>query len=250
MDLGIQGHVALVTGAARGIGASISAVLAAEGCRVVLCDRDLDAAQSTAAELRAAGHDAIALQADVSQRDSVRKMVDATIAHHGTVHILVNNAGFSRDRPILEMTDEDWDVIMDVCLKGVFLCSQAVLPTMLAQRYGRVINIASRAHLGGEPLKTAYSAAKGGVVSFTKALSVEVGKGGVNVNAVAPGFTSTERLRSLPHFADIEARAKASVHTAQLGTPMDMARAVAFLASWDAGFIAGETLYVTGGRYG
>jgi len=250
MDLGIAGHVAVVTGGARGIGAAICDVLAGEGCKVVVCDRDLDAAESQAATLRSRGSDTLAVQADVTRRDSVRSLADTVLRRYGSCQILVNNAGFSRDRAFLEMTDEDWDVIMDVCLKGVFLCSQAFAPGMIAQRYGRIVNIASRAHLGGEPLKTAYSAAKGGVVSFTKALSVEVGKHGVNVNAVAPGTTLTDRLLSLPHYGDIEARAKASVHTARLGTPRDMARAVAFLAAADSGFIAGETLYVTGGRYG
>lgn len=250
MDLGIAGHVAVVTGGARGIGAAICELLAAEGCRVAVCDRDIEAARETAQRIGARGATVIAVQGDVALRESVRAMAAEVLAHFGTAHILVNNAGFSRDRPFLEMSDEDWDVMMDVCLKGTFLCSQALLPAMLQQGYGRIVNIASRSHLGGEPMKTAYSAAKGGVVSFTKALSVEIGKQGVTVNAVAPGFTATERLLSLPNFADIERRAKAGVHTPRLGTPEDMARAVAFLAGADAGFISGETIYVTGGRYG
>ena len=250
MDLGLADQVALVTGGARGIGAACCELLAREGCRVAVCDRDLGAAQATAARIRAAGGHAVAFEGDVSRRDSVQRMVGAVLERFGTVHVLVNNAGFSRDRAFLDMSDEDWDVVMDVCLKGVFLCSQAVLPSMLAQGHGRIVNVASRAHLGGEPMKTAYSAAKGGVVSFTKALSVEVGKRGIIVNAVAPGFTRTERLESLPNYREIESRAIAGVHTSRLGTPADMAGAVAFLAGAGAGFVTGEVLYVSGGRFG
>ncbi|MES2480669.1 MAG: SDR family NAD(P)-dependent oxidoreductase [Pseudomonadota bacterium] len=250
MDLGLADQVVLVTGAARGIGAATCELLASEGCQMAMCDRDLPAAQDAAARIRAQGGRALAFEGDVSRKESVTSMVRAVLDRLGTVHVLVNNAGFSRDRAILEMSEDDWDVMMNVCLKGTFLCSQAVLPSMLRQGYGRIVNVASRAHLGGEPLKTAYSAAKGGVVSFTKALSVEVGKQGITVNAVAPGFTRTERLESLPNFADIQARASSSVHTARLGTPADMAAAIAYLASSGAGFVTGEVLYVTGGRYG
>ncbi|MGE0384146.1 MAG: SDR family NAD(P)-dependent oxidoreductase [Gammaproteobacteria bacterium] len=250
MDLGIAGHVAIVTGAGNGIGKATARVLAQEGCRVAVLDKDPAAANAVAAQLAAQGADAFAVEADVASRASMSAAIDAVLGRFGRLEILVNNAGFSRDRPFLEMTDADWDAVMDVCLKGVFICTQLALPAMLDRGYGRVVNIASRAHLGGEPNKTNYSAAKGGVVSFTKALSLEVGRRGVTVNAVAPGFTRTERLLSLPHFTDIEARAKASIHVDRGGEPEDMARTVAFLAAADSGFITGEVVYVTGGRYG
>lgn len=250
MDLGIRGQVAVVTGAGRGIGAATAKLLAAEGCRVAVWDRDREPAEAVAAELRTGGAQALVVTGDVSVRSDVVRAAQEVSAAWGDAQILVNNAGFSRDRAILDMTDEDWDVVLNVCLKGVFLCSQAFLPGMISRGYGRIVNIASRAHLGGEPGKTAYSAAKGGVVSFTKALSLEVGKQGVTVNAVAPGFTRTERLASLGHFKDIEQRAITGVHTARLGEPEDMARAVAFLAAKDNGFVTGDVLYVTGGRYG
>jgi 3-oxoacyl-[acyl-carrier protein] reductase len=250
VDLGIRGQVAVVTGAGRGIGSATARLLAQEGCRLVVWDRDREPAETVAAEIRQAGGEALVVTGDVSVRAEVARVAAEIGKAWGAAQILVNNAGFSRDRAILEMSDDDWDAVIDVCLKGVFLCSQAFLPGMIANGYGRIVNIASRAHLGGEPGKTAYSAAKGGVVSFTKALSLEVGKRGVTVNAVAPGFTRTGRLTSLPHFKDIEQRAAAGVHTAVLGEPEDMARAVAFLAAKHNAFIAGDVLYVTGGRYG
>ncbi len=250
MDLGIEGHTVVVTGGGRGIGEAVCKVLAQDGCGVAVCDKDVEAAGRVAAEIRASGGRAAPVQGDVTDRQSVAARAKEVRKELGAVRILVNNAGFSRDRPFLEMTDEDWDVMMNVCLRGVFLCTQAFLPDMVEAGYGRVINIASRAHLGGEPLKTAYSAAKGGVVSFTKALSVEFGKKGVTVNAVAPGFTQTERLLSLPNVADIERRALEGIHAARLGTPEDMARADAYLASAQSGVGTGEGLYVPGGRYG
>lgn len=250
MNLGLDGHVAIVTGGGRGIGAAIARALGAEGCRLAIWDRDLEPAAEVVSGIVAAGGEAEAYQVDVARSESVRKAADRTLERFGHVHVLVNNAGFSLDAPITEMTEEQWDTVMNVCLKGTFLCTQAVVPTMIANTYGRIVNIASRGHLGSEPNKSNYAAAKGGVVSFTKALAHELGRKGITVNAVAPGFTLTDRLRSLPHYAQLEARATAAQPIGRPGLPEDQARGVLFLASPAADYISGEVLYITGGRFG
>lgn len=250
MELGMSGHVAIVTGAARGIGAAIAHALAQEGCEVSIWDRDLEPAREVAQQITARGGKAFAQQVDVTQSASVKQAAQHTRERCGGIQILVNNAGFSLDASITDMTEDQWDTVMAVCLKGTFLCTQAVVPTMIEQAYGRIVNIASRGHLGGEPNKSNYAAAKGGVVSFTKALSFELGTKGITVNAVAPGFTLTERLRSLPHFSQIETRAQAAQPVKRAGLPEDQARGVLFLASPAAGYVTGEILYITGGRFG
>jgi len=250
MNLGIDGHVAIVTGGANGIGASICAELANEGCRVVVWDLDLDAARATADELVSRGHEAVAMKVDVTQRDSVRLATQQVVDQFGHLEILVNNAGFTADAPFLEMTDAQWNSILSVCLTSVFLCCQLVVPHMVKRSYGRIVNIASRAHLGGEPMKANYCAAKGGVVSLTKALSLELAVHAITVNAVAPGFTLTERLQNAANFADIEQRALAVRPIRRHGLPVDQAHAVAFLAAQTSGYITGDVLYVTGGRFG
>src|SRR6476659_8485315 len=148
MDLELKGQAAVVTGAARGIGAAIARTLAAEGCKVALWDRDLEPAAEVARQISAAGGETFCAQVDVTQRASVLQAAQKTRERFGSIQILVNNAGFSLDSPIMEMTEEQWDTVMDVCLKGTFLCTQALVPTMIQQSYGRIVNIASRGHLG------------------------------------------------------------------------------------------------------
>lgn len=250
MDLSIDNQVAVVTGGAQGIGESIVRALVGEGCRVAIWDIDNKSAESLTHNLADQGHKTLSVEVDITKRNDVARALSATERQFGDIQILVNNAGFSDDAWILDMSEEKWDRVMNVCLKGTFLCTQAVVPHMLRQKYGRIINIASRASLGGEPDKSNYAAAKGGVVGFTKALAWELGPEGITVNAVAPGFTLTTRLRSLPHYREIEERAKPKQSVKRPGLPADIANGVLYLASSGAGFVNGEIHYITGGRYG
>jgi len=248
MDLGLENKVAIVTGAARGIGAATARRLAAEGASVVIADINGEGAAATAAALQADGLKAHAVAGDITMAADVDRLVAETLERFGGVHILVNNAGFPRDGRLTKLTETDWDLVVDVILKGAFLASKAVMPHMIEQRWGRIVNISSRAHLGN-PGQANYSAAKAGIIGLTRALSLEEGRYEITVNAVAPGFVETEMVRELPHYDQIKERVVRGTPIPRVGRPEDIADAVAFLASERAGFISGETLHVTGGRY-
>jgi 3-oxoacyl-[acyl-carrier protein] reductase len=249
MDLAIQDKVAIVTGSARGLGAATARRLAQEGVKVVVNDILAEQAEATAAALRAEGLQAHCIVADITKSVEVQRLVDETVARFGGVHILVNNAGFPRDKYLVKMTEEDWDLVMGVMLKGAFLVTKAVMPRFIEQGWGRVINISSRAHFGN-PTQANYSAAKAGLIGMAKALAIEEGRHGVTVNCVAPGFMETEMVQALPTYETIKERAVAMQPVKRVGKPSDIADAVAFLASERASFITGEVLHVTGGRYG
>ena len=249
MELGLQGKVAIVTGSGRGIGAETARALAEEGARVVITDIDGAVAAETCAALQRDGLQAIAVAADVTRSADVERLVQAALDAFGSVHILVNNAGFARDARIVKLTEADWDAVVDTILKGAFLCSKAVVPTMADQQWGRIINISSRAHLGN-PGQANYSAAKAGILGFSSALSLELGRNGITVNTVAPGFIETDGVRNLPHYAKIKENALARTPVGRVGQPRDIASAVCFLASELAGYVSGAVLHVKGGRYG
>jgi 3-oxoacyl-[acyl-carrier protein] reductase len=249
MDLGLKDKVAIVTGSARGLGASTARQLALEGVKVVITDILKEQAQATAEALRAEGLQAHCIIADITQADQVQRLIDETVTHFGGVHILVNNAGFPRDKYLVKMSEDDWTLVMDVMLKGAFLASRAVMPHFIAQGWGRVINISSRAHFGN-PTQANYSAAKAGLIGMAKALAIEEGRYGVTVNCVAPGFMETEMVQALPTYEVIKERAIEMQPIKRVGKPADIANAVTFLASERASFITGEVLHVTGGRYG
>lgn len=248
MELGIEGKVAIVTGSARGLGAATAQRLASEGARVVITDINREGAEASAAALKAQGFDAHCVAGDITRQEDVQRLVDETVARYGTVHILVNNAGFPRDSRIVKMSEADWDLVVDVILKGAFLACKAVMPLMIGQRWGRIVNISSRAHLGN-PGQANYSAAKAGILGLTRALALEQGRYDITVNAVAPGFVETEMVQSLPNYDAIKERTIKNTPIQRVGRPTDIADAVAFLASERASFITGETLHVTGGRY-
>lgn len=248
MDLGINGRVAVVTGGARGIGAETARVLAVEGAKLVVSDIDLAAAEVVAGQIQAQGGQAIAVRCDVANEGEVKQMVAAGVEAFGSVDILVNNAGFNRDRYLTKMTEPEWDAVMDVVLKGAFHCSRAVLPGMMERNWGRIVNIASRS-VFGNPGQTNYSAAKMGLIGFTRALSLEQAKYGITVNAVAPGFVETDAMRALPTYPKLRELALAKNPVGFLGAPDDLASAITFMASERARYITGVTLYVTGGRF-
>jgi 3-oxoacyl-[acyl-carrier protein] reductase len=248
MDLGLKGRVAVVTGGANGIGAEICERLVREGASVLVADIDEARASVFASTLRDRGGIAQAVAVDVTSETSVKAMVDAAVDRMGGVHILVNNAGFTRDMRIMKMSEADWDAVVDVVLKGAFLCTRAAIPHMIANDFGRIVNISSRAHLGN-PGQANYSAAKAGILGFTRAMALESGRHWITVNAVAPGIIDTDAVKNLPHYAKIREHAEKNTPIPRIGAPADVAAAVAFLASEMAGYITGEVLHVTGGRY-
>jgi len=246
MDLEISGRTAIVTGAARGIGAAIAQRLVAEGANVVIAD--LKGAAEQAEALVKIGGKAVAAETDVTDAASVDGMVATATATFGGVDILVNNAGFTRDMRIGKMQESDWDAVVDVILKGAFLCTKAASAVMTDRGWGRIVNISSRAHLGN-PGQANYSAAKAGILGFTRAMALELGRFGVTVNAVAPGIIDTDAVRNLGHFEKVKEAAVKITPIPRLGSVDDIADAVAFLSSKRAAYITGEVLHVTGGRY-
>ena len=241
--------MAIVTGSARGLGAATARRLAQEGVKVVVNDVLREQAEATTAALKAEGLQAHCVVADITKSAEVERLVAEAVSQFGGVHILVNNAGFPRDKYLVKMSEDDWDLVMNVMLKGAFLATKAVMPRFIEQGWGRVINISSRAHFGN-PTQANYSAAKAGLIGMAKALAIEEGRYGVTVNCVAPGFMETEMVQALPTYETIKERAVQMQPIKRVGKPQDIADAVAFLASERAGFITGEVLHVTGGRYG
>ncbi|MET4579144.1 SDR family NAD(P)-dependent oxidoreductase [Ottowia thiooxydans] len=248
MDLGLKDCTAFITGGAGTLGLAMARRFVQEGCNVVVCDTNQAAIDEACRELISLGGQAIGVRADVTNKEEVGAAVQIAVERWRAIDILVNNAGFARDRYLTKMSEEDWHAVLDVTLLGAFHCSRAVLPLMMENRFGRVINIASRAHLGN-PGQTNYSAAKAGLIGFTRSLALESGKFGITANAVAPGVISTPRMQQRPDYLELTERAKSNTPVARLGDPADVAATVAFLASKLAGFTTGETVHVTGGRY-
>jgi 3-oxoacyl-[acyl-carrier protein] reductase len=248
MELGVSGKVAIITGAARGIGAGMARAFAAEGTKVLIADIS-ETVEETARAIAAGGHSVTGVVADVTNPDDVNRLIEAAVGEYGRLDILVNNAGFPRDGYISNLTADDWDSVIDVCLKGTFLCTKASIKHMMQSSYGRIINISSRAHLGN-PGQANYSAAKAGLLGFTRAVALESGKFGITSNAIAPGYIRTELIAALPNSEAITERALALAPIKRPGEIDDIASAALFLASERAGYITGEVLHVTGGRYG
>ena len=254
MDLELESKRAVVTGGSRGIGKAVARVLAHEGCDVALVARSPEPLQEAAAELAAAtGRQVVPVVADTGSTDSVAAMVTSAQEQLGGIDILVNSAakpmGQSAPPKLADITDElFWDDV-NVKVLGYLRCAQAVAPLMIEQGWGRIIHISSRAHLGN-PTQANYSAAKAGLIGMAKALAIEEGRYGITVNCVAPGFMETEMVQALPTYETIKERAIQMQPIKRVGRPDDIADAVAFLASERAGFISGEVLHVTGGRYG
>lgn len=242
----LDGRVAVVTGGARGIGQAIATVLAARGAAVAVWDLNLAGAEKTAAAIRETGGTAIAAGGDAADAADVAAAAARTRAELGPVTILVNNAGVSGFEPFTSITEESWDRIIRINLKGPFLVTREIVPDMLAAGWGRIVNISSSSTQTGAPAMAHYVSSKGGVIGLTRALAIEYADKGITVNNVPPGFIDTPLLREGP--IDVAAAA-AMMPMKRAGRPEDIAHAVAFLASEEAGYITGHTLSSNGGRY-
>jgi 3-oxoacyl-[acyl-carrier protein] reductase len=244
--MNLNDKVAIVTGAAQGIGRAIAEALARRGADVVVADLNVEKAEATAKEIAAdTGRRAIAVQVDVADNASAKAMIDRAIAEFGRIDILVNNAGTTRDNLIMRMKEADWDLVLNVNLKGAFNCSKAAIRPMMKQHYGRIVNITSVSGLAGQAGQTNYSSSKAGLIGFTKALAKEVGSRSITVNAVAPGFIETALTADLPQ--DLKDWAIQMTPVGRFGKPEDVANAVAFLVADESSFITGQVLSVDGG---
>jgi 3-oxoacyl-[acyl-carrier protein] reductase len=244
-------RTAIVTGAARGIGAATAIRLAADGFAVAVLDLEESAGKDTVEKITAAGGRGLAIGADVSDAAQVQAAVDRIAAELGAPTVLVNNAGVLRDNLLFKMSESDWDTVMNVHLKGAFLMARAVQKHMVDAGYGRIVNLSSTSALGNRG-QANYSAAKAGMQGFTKTLAIELGKFGVTVNSVAPGFISTEMTAATAarigmDFEDLKKTAAAQIPVRRVGAPEDIAHTISFLVSEGAGFVSGQVLYVAGG---
>jgi 3-oxoacyl-[acyl-carrier protein] reductase len=247
VHMDFKGQVALVTGGARGIGRAIAERLARKGVDLAIADVSLESAEEAVRELSALGIRAGALKLDVSKSDEVAAAFAKIVSDFGRLDIVINNAGITRDGLILRMKEEDWDAVIDVNLKGVFLCSKEAVKVMVKQKYGRIVNIASVVAFMGNPGQANYSASKAGIVGLTKTTAREYASRGITVNAVAPGFIATAMTDALAE--SVRQEMLKSIPCGTFGTVEDVANAVLFLASAASGYITGQVVHVNGGMY-
>jgi len=244
MDL--SNKVAIVTGSARGIGRAIALKLAEAGATVVVTD--IAGPEPVAEEIRVMNRQSLAVTANVSLSADVASLIETTVATYGKVDILVNNAGIARDQLLMRMTDDDWDSVLTVNLKSAFLCTRAVLRPMVKQRWGRIISMSSIVGVVGNAGQANYASAKAGIIGFTRTIAKEVASRGITVNAIAPGFIDTQMTQQMAENQKEELKKRIPV--GYIGSPSDVAEAVAFLASEEARYITGQVLHVDGGMGG
>jgi 3-oxoacyl-[acyl-carrier protein] reductase len=242
-----QNRTAFITGASRGIGKACAVALAAAGVRVALAARQMDKLEQVAAEIRTAGGEAFSVEMDLGVTDSIRSAFAKAAKQFGRIDILVNNAGITRDGLVLRMKQQDWDAVLSTNLTGAFVATQQVLLSMMRERWGRIINISSVVGQSGNAGQANYAASKAGLFGFTKSLAQEMAARGITVNAVAPGFIETDMTHVLSQ--EVKDKVLSGIPLKRLGKPEDVAAAVRFLASEEAGYITGHVLDVNGGLY-
>lgn len=240
-----QNKVALVTGAARGIGKEIALSFAKEGADLAICDINIEEAQNTQKEIQAQGRQVLVFQVDVTDPVKVQEMMNKILDKFKRIDILVNNAGITKDNLLLRLSDAEWDAVIDVNLKGAFNCLKSASKAMIKQRSGKIINIASIIGLIGNPGQANYSASKAGMIALTKTAAKELATRNINVNAIAPGFISTQMTTKLPE--ELKTKMLAQIPLNRFGSPRDVADICLFLASQDASYITGQTIVVDGG---
>ena len=243
--MSLEGRVAIVTGAAQGVGRAIAETLAEAGADIVVADLDPTRSKETVAAVEKAGRKALNIKVNVADANDTKAMAEQILKDWGKIDILVNNAGITRDGLLLRMKEEDWNVVLQVNLNGTFHCTKAVLQPMTKQRYGRIVNIASIVGAMGNVGQANYAASKAAVIGFTKTVAREYASRNVTVNAVAPGFIDTAMTQGLA--AEVKEALQKQIPLARLGTPADIANAVRFLVSEDASYITGHVLHVNGG---
>lgn len=243
--MNVKDRVAIVTGSGQGIGEGIARVLAEAGAKVVINDLVPEKVDDVVADFGAAGFEAVGHAADVATVEGVESLIAAALEAYERVDILVNNVGMARDGWLVKMSEEDWDTVLTVNLKSQFLCCRAVAPHMMDQKSGRIINISSRAWLGG-PGQANYAASKGAVISLTRTLALEMARYGITANCIAPALVDTPLFRDLKD--EVQERLIKTIPAGRLGTPEDLGHAALFLASDEASYVTGQTLYVCGGR--
>jgi 3-oxoacyl-[acyl-carrier protein] reductase len=243
----MKGHTAVVTGGGRGIGKAIAETLANRGVNIVIVDVNLDIAKETADYMQSLGVRSLPVKADVSKAADVSAIFEAAAKEFEKVEILVNNAGITKDGLLMRMREEDWDAVIDINLKGTFLCSKEVIRLMSKQRYGRIINIASIVAFMGNPGQANYSASKAGIVGLTKTIAKEYAGRGITSNAVAPGFITTAMTDALPE--NVKTEMMKAIPMSRFGTVDDVANAVAFFATPESGYVTGQVIHVNGGMY-
>ena len=243
----MKGHTAIITGGGRGIGKAIAESLAKRGVNIVVVDVNTDIAQEASAEMQKLGVKSIAVKADISNSSDVSALFESAVKEFGKVEILVNNAGITRDGLLMRMKEEDWDAVMNINLKGTFLCSKEAVKVMSKQRYGRIVNIASVVAFMGNPGQANYSASKAGIVGLTKTVAKEYASRSITVNAVAPGFITTAMTDALPE--NVKQDMFKAIPMNKFGTVEDVANAVTFFASPESGYVTGQVIHVNGGMY-
>jgi 3-oxoacyl-[acyl-carrier protein] reductase len=247
----LDGRVAFVTGAGRGIGAATALRLAEDGAKVIVADIDLEGCQQVVADIEKAGSQALAVSCNVADHDAVEAAVQQGVDRFGRLDILVNNAGVLRDNLLFKMSDDDWETVMNVHLKGAFLCSRAAQKHMVQQKYGRIVSLSSTSALGNRG-QANYSTAKAGLQGLTKTLAIELGPFGITTNAVAPGFIDTEMTRATARRQGHDPQqviemASKTIPVRRVGQPRDIANVICFLVSEEAGYVNGQVIYVAGG---